>query len=250
MRKRRAAGSYFPYEPRDKQEEFISYIRRELADGSSIAVCAPTGFGKTPAILAGLLPQALKQRRKIIWAVRTGTETDRPIEELKQINSAAQLELFGLSYRGKKDMCLLLRDLKLEADFDDVSFLCKTKERECKYNLNYQNYELQPELFKSPRLYSEILQYCEAREICPYRLQSDLLAFAAVVALNYNYVIDEAISWAMRRKIDYSGSFLVVDEAHNLQAACSNLNSSEISLGTVKHALKEIARFNLSLIHI
>lgn len=144
-------------------------------------------------------------------------------------------------------MCLLLRDLQLseELDFEDASFLCKLKEKECKYSLGYQNYELETELIQKPRLYSEILRYCEELKICAYKLQSDLILYAHLVALNYNYIIDEAISWAMHRKVNYGRSLLVVDEAHNLQAACANLNSN-ITLGTVKQALKEIAQFNSS----
>ncbi|MEM2933919.1 MAG: ATP-dependent DNA helicase [Methanocellales archaeon] len=252
MLKRRLAASYFPYKLREKQEELISFIKQEVAAGKNVVICAPTGFGKTPAILAGLLPKALKEKRKILWAVRTGNETDRPVEELKQINRAVGLELFGLSYRGKKDMCLLLRDLKLseELDFEDASFLCKLKEKECKYSLGYQNYELEPELIQKPRLYSEILRYCENHGICAYKLQSDLILYADLAALNYNYIIDEAISWAMHRKVNYGRSLLVVDEAHNLQAACANLNSNEITLGTVKQALKEIAQFNSRKVEI
>ncbi|MEM3506273.1 MAG: hypothetical protein QW589_03590 [Candidatus Bathyarchaeia archaeon] len=49
------------------------------------------------------MPTALKRGYRIIWAVRTGTETDRPIEELKTICKTFNLEeLFGLSFRGKK----------------------------------------------------------------------------------------------------------------------------------------------------
>lgn len=233
--------SYFPYPLREHQGSFASYIQREVRS-KNVVVNAATGFGKTPAILAALLPLALRQGQKIIWAVRTGNETDRPVEELKVISGKSKRKIFGLSYRGKRDMCLLLRDLKLkgEVEYDDVSFLCKSKQKECRY---LENYERWNGSISSSRLYSEILEYCEEREICPYKFQGDLVYEADVVALNYNYVIDEAISWAMRKKVDYSSAFLVVDEAHNLQNACSNLNSQQITLGTPKHAAKEIASF-------
>lgn len=234
--------SCFPYPLRDHQGNFISYIQHETRN-KNVITNAATGFGKTPAILAALLPLALKHKRKIIWAVRTGNETDRPIEELKVITRNSKRKIFGLSYRGKKDMCLLMRDLKLksEVEHDDVSFLCKSKQRECKYLRNYESWSGR---VSGSKLYSEILEYCEAREICPYKLQGNLVYYADVVALNYNYVIDEAISWAMRDKIDYRTAFLVVDEAHNLQNACSNLNSQQITLGTLKHAIREIASFS------
>jgi DNA excision repair protein ERCC-2 len=79
--------------------DFVSSTAME----KPVCINATTGFGKTPCILSALLPF----RRRIIWAVRTGNESDRPIEELKAIDERASRRFFGLSYRGKKDMCLL-----------------------------------------------------------------------------------------------------------------------------------------------
>lgn len=233
--------TYFPYELREGQLELLSYVREE-ASKRNVVVDAPTGYGKTPLILAALIPLARREGRQIIWAVRTGTETDRPIEELKVIHGKSKGKIFGISFRGKRDMCLLLRDLKIRGELghEDVSFICRTS-KDCRYRLNFLR--LKSSLLRgaagAPRLYSEILKYCEEREVCPYMLQSSLIPYADVVALNYNYILDEAIGWAMRRWISYKESYLVVDEAHNLQKACSNLNSERITLGTLRHASRE-----------
>lgn len=234
--------SYFPYGLREGQLELLSYVRDEV-EGGNVVVDAPTGFGKTPLILAALLPLAQREGRRIIWAVRTGTETDRPIEELKVICREAKARVFGISFRGRRDMCLLLRDLKIrgELEHEDVSFLCRTH-RGCRYRLNFIRLRsiLQREFSGAPRLYSETLKYCEERGVCPYMLQLSLLPYADLVSLNYNYILDEAIGWAMRRLISYRDSYLVVDEAHNLQRACSNLNSDRVTLGTLRSALREL----------
>lgn len=236
---------YFPYKLREYQPEFISYVEEEIKN-KNVIVNAATGFGKTPLILAALLPSAQREGRRIIWAVRTGTETDRPIEELKVVNRLTGKNVFGISFRGKKDMCLLYRDLRLKGDLEheDITFLCRAHKDDCIYleNFNSQPFSFN-ELGDAPQLYSEILKYCEEKSICPYKLQSTLISSADVVALNYNYIINEAISWALRRKINYKNSILVVDEAHNLQNVCSNLNSDKITLGTVRQAIKEIQNF-------
>ncbi|MEM3061121.1 MAG: hypothetical protein QW265_01775, partial [Candidatus Bathyarchaeia archaeon] len=67
--------SYFPYRLRDHQSEFAEYVQNEVRRSKNIVVEAVTGFGKTPLILASLLPIALRDGQRIIWAVRTGTET-------------------------------------------------------------------------------------------------------------------------------------------------------------------------------
>ena len=238
--------AYFPYKLREYQPDFLSYIEREVKH-KNVVVNASTGFGKTPLILAALLPSAQHEGRQVIWTVRTGTETDRPIEELKAISRLAGKKVFGISFRGKKDMCLLRRDLKLkgELEHEDVAFLCKAHKEDCKYRANFDSKApFLDDFAEMPKLYSEILKYCEEKEICPYMLQLSLASSADVVALNYNYVVNEAVSWAMRRRINYKNSFLVVDEAHNLQNACSNLNSDQITLGTVRFAIKEIRDFH------
>ncbi|MEM3406593.1 MAG: helicase C-terminal domain-containing protein [Nitrososphaerota archaeon] len=234
--------SYFPYKLREFQAEFIHYIQKNIKN-RDIIVDAATGFGKTPLILASLLPISLNKKRKILWAVRTGTETDRPIEELKKINNFSDEKIFGLSFRGKKDMCLLWKDLNLkgELEHDDISFLCKLHQKDCKYLLNYKYGKIDLiEIINTPLLYSEILKFCEKEEICPYRLQLDLIPFADVIALNYNYIISKDIGWVLQNRINYSDSFLVIDEAHNLQNVCSNLNSDQITIGTIRNSLKEI----------
>ncbi len=233
--------TYFPYELREGQLEFLSFVRKEVRRGN-VLVDAPTGFGKTPLILAALLPLAQREGRQVIWAVRTGTETDRPIEELKAMKGRDR-RIFGISFRGKRDMCLLLRDLKIrgELEHEDVSYLCRSN-KGCRYRLNFLRIQstLLRGFTEAPRLYSETLKHCERLEVCPYMLQSSLIPYADVVALSYNYVLDEAIGWAMRRWISYREAYLVVDEAHNIQRACSNLNSERVTLGTLRFASREL----------
>lgn len=235
----------FPYRFRKGQEELLKFVQEEVWN-SGVCVNAATGFGKTPVILAALLPFA--ESHRIIWAVRTGNETDRPIEELKVINQRTGSNFFGISYRGKRDMCLLAREAEFDGEltYGDVSFLCKSKRKECRYRLNFEERFPSELLTGGPLLYSEILSLCMDREVCPFLVQRELLSFATVISLSYNYIIDEGMGWSIRREVPFEDAFLVVDEAHNLQHACSNLNSDEITLRTVDRALREVERFDIS----
>jgi DNA excision repair protein ERCC-2 len=238
---------YFPYKPREHQAELINYIQKTLKKVPSVCINASTGFGKTPVILAALLPYVKKFQSKIVWAVRTGTETDRPIEELKVINeylNERNENIFGFSYRGKKDMCLLALDLKLtRTDWTDIAFLCKHRINECRYARNFENFYADERFFENPLLYSEILKLCMDLKVCPYKVQNILLEYADVVSLNYNYIVNEKIRWAIQNKIDFSKSFLIVDEAHNLQNIGGMLTSDTISIRSVKSAQRELEYF-------
>jgi DNA excision repair protein ERCC-2 len=223
----------FPYEFRDDQEEVFRFILEHVEEGP-LLIQAPTGYGKTPVILAALLQLGYR----VIWAVRTGNETDRPVEELLAINRLGPF-FFGLSYRGKRDMCLLARDLRMKGDYQEVSFLCKQRMEECDYYIRLMGAGLEP-LLESPMLYSQILRRCRSLGVCPYYAQREILPAASVVGLSYNYVIDEGMSWSVRRLFPFSESVLVVDEAHNLQQAAGNLNSDEVTLGSLSLARREV----------
>lgn len=228
----------FPYSYREQQKEMQEKIHDEIWN-SNICIHAATGFGKTPVILAGLLPYT--NDYTILWAVRTGNETDRPIEELKTINQESESDFFGLSYRGKRDMCLLAKDKDMgeSPSYSDVSFLCRDQGEGCPYRQELKRVD--PEAVSDdPLLYSEILDLSKNLEVCPYYLQREFLPLADVVSLSYNYVIDENLSWVIKKEVPFQKSFLVVDEAHNLQKAASGLNSDQITLRTLSRSLNEL----------
>jgi len=227
--------SLFPYSYREGQKEAIDEITK-VAGKRPIIFQAPTGFGKTPVVLSSLLLKGFK----ILWAVRTGTETDRPVEELKKINEVFGTEFLGISFRGKKDMCLLALEKMSDANYDEVSYFCSKNRKRCPYYINLQN-----ERFTDVKtmLYSEVLRQSAERRICPYFYQRELAGQANLVSVSYNYVLNEKVSWSLRSAFDYGDSYLVVDEAHNLQFSFMNINSDHITTGSIKRALSELSFF-------
>ncbi len=222
----------FPYPFRRGQREAYEALVRAIGQGRMVCFQAPTGFGKTPLVLAALLDSGYP----IVWAVRTGTETDRPIEELKNFRGPKGPYL-GISFRGKRDMCLLARDkLGEDVDYDDVAYFCSKSRKSCPY---YENLP-RGEPPRGPMLYSEILRMGMSKGICPYYYQREVLPLMDVVSVNYNYILNEKFSWTLRDLVDFREAYLVVDEAHNLQFAAMNLNSDSITSGTVERARAEL----------
>ncbi len=220
----------FPYTLRRGQDELINIV---LENEGFLLINAPTGFGKTPAVLYPLLLRG----EQVIWTVRTGNETDRPIEELKKIGGA-----FGFSLRGKRDMCLLAREYG-SMENDEVQFLCRKKKKECPYYKNLYEEDIF-EFGEKPLLYSEILNLARERGVCPYYLQFHLMDMAQVVSLSYNYVFHSSLIWILRKRFNLRDTTLVVDEAHNLQRIIMNLNHDEITTGSVERAMAEISQFS------
>jgi len=231
----------FPYKFREFQEDFLNFIQLGVSKSKNIIVEAATGFGKTPLILSALIPKVIKKDLKIVWIAKTGSESDRPIEELKVVYKYLNIDFFGFSFRGKKDMCLLLKDLKLsnKVNHEEASLVCEAYRNKCQYRANLEEFNAFEWLIKEPRLYSEILNFCIENKVCPYKIQVLLLNYAKILALSYNYIIDFRINHFMKNKVGFKNSILIVDEAHNLQQAVSEVNSDKITIGTVERALKE-----------
>ncbi len=235
------AVEYFPYKPRRFQRETIASIRSAVEEGRRFCLHAPTGFGKTPVVLAALLPIIEELDGAIIWAVRTGNETDRPIEELKLISR--RKPVFGLSLRGKRDMCPLARDLGVTS-YEGVGTLCRMRRDKCPYHRNLKRLKGE-EIVPPPRplTFSETFELASEMKVCPYFLQIAFLEYSHVISLSYNYILSP-LGWVIRHKVPFRESILVVDEAHNIERAAMELNSKSVTSTTVERALKEVERYD------
>ncbi len=230
---------YFPYKPRHYQKEAIASIRSAVEEGRNFCLHAPTGFGKTPVVLAALLPLIEDMDGSIIWAVRTGNETDRPIEELAIVNRRRRV--FGLSFRGKRDMCLLARELNVKS-YEGVGTLCRIKRDKCPYYRNLKRMRDLP-IPSEPLTFSEVFKIAKKMGVCPYFLQIALLEYSHVISLSYNYILSP-LGWVVRRKVPFRESILVVDEAHNINKAAMEINSKSITSNTVERSLKEAEKYD------
>lgn len=232
----RKAKLRFPYKPRRHQLEVARKIR-DYIRRYHVVLEAPTGFGKTPVVISALLPY-LEKGYKVVWAVRTGNETDRPVEELKVFQEKEGVRVFAISYRGKKDMCLLAKRFGERLDYSEVSYICNRERRKCPYYKKFREH-MDPRLYsgRGALTYTEVFGISEENGICPYFAQRELLKTADIVSLSYNYVVSERLEWTIRKYFPYSEAILVVDEAHNLQNI--NLESDTITEGTMDRALVE-----------
>lgn len=230
-----SALRYFPYTPRPYQGEVLRKLSKSITKWH-VCLHAPTGFGKTPVVLSALMP-LIERGYTVLWAVRTGNETDRPIEELKVMVERLGLDVFGISFRGKRDMCPLARKYG-ELDHSDVTYLCSQRKKNCPYYRNYKRYfDPTPFLDRGPLTYAEVYEVALIEEVCPYFAQRGLAPHADVVSLSYNYVVNPVFEWSLKSLVDLKRTVLVVDEAHNLQRV--ELGSAEITLGTIRRAMRE-----------
>ncbi len=213
---------YFPYVPRPYQKQAWVSVREAAESGDNLFLQAPTGWGKTAVVLSALIGDF-----DVLWIARTGNQVDRPIDELKRINEVFNESFFGLSFRGKREMCLKAGEK--DFDYDAIKYLC----RRCEFN---RDFEL---TIRQPLTFTELKEIAEAEKICPYKLQLKLAPKAELVAFSYNYLLMDL------PVLDVVGTdrVLVVDEAHNIIDAARNIFSARLSAFSIKRAMKECSKF-------
>src|SRR3989344_2709452 len=98
---------YFPYSKiRDVQGNMISDVYNAIKGKKRIIMHAPTGIGKTIAVLAPALSLAIKNNLTIFFLTSRQTQHRIVIDTLKQIKQKFRLDFETVDVIGKKWMCL------------------------------------------------------------------------------------------------------------------------------------------------
>jgi DNA excision repair protein ERCC-2 len=58
---------------------------------------------------------------------------DRSIEEFRVFREKSNARFIAMSFRGKKDMCLLAKEFGETLDYSEVSYICSRERKRCPY---------------------------------------------------------------------------------------------------------------------
>ncbi|ALM75272.1 helicase C-terminal domain-containing protein [Thermococcus barophilus] len=245
-------SDYFPYKSlRPNQEEFISLVDEAVRKGENLIIEAPTGFGKTISVLAGVLPYALSMGFKVVYLARTHKQMDRVIEELKEINKINPVS--GVEFRSRKELCLHSYIQNFAPDAYNAMIVCKNlkKLHKCDYFENVKKKkdefsEIVEYFLNSPSQPIEILSYSNLLELCPYEVTRKVGEKANVIVASYLYMLNPAIRDAFIESlgVDYEDLIVIFDEAHNLPNQAIDVLSDKITLNSITRAVKEAEEYN------
>ena len=247
---------YFPYSvPRPGQLTLIQATQDAVAHGNHLCVEAANGFGKTIAVLSGVLPLLKKDQFGIVYVARTHKQLDRVMVELKSISKSTGAT--GVVLRGRGASCLNPLVRRYAANAQLAMFLCSQLKRtgRCEYFQNFtkktkQNDEYLRRFYHTPLTGLEFRSKCQSEHICPYELSKRLLPLVDVVATTYFQIFDPYINSlffeAFGRSI--TSSVLVLDEAHNLPRIAVEIASAKLSLLTIRQSVKEANKYTLTRI--
>jgi len=234
---------YFPYEEfRGYQRELISKVFNTICDSSILFVEAPSGFGKTIALLTGAIPFIESKNAYLVYVVRTYREIDRVIDEILKISNAKNIRFSEI--RAKREFCineLINENLKKNENFN---LICNelVKNGLCKYFINFKNKinKLYEKLNKEKNLrFTDIINLAINLNICPFELNSISLNFSNIIILTYSsFLNSNLLSQIKELSKKYDKKILIADEAHNIFDFLMEINNFEVNLTRLENELK------------
>jgi DNA excision repair protein ERCC-2 len=197
----------FPFDGmRGGQEEIVGAVARGIWQRDSLLLSAPTGIGKTMAVLYPAVKQSLKLGKKLFYLTSKTLQQDAAVKALELLNDGS---FRVLRIRSKQKMCAHTEMICHE---DFCPFAAKYSEKMGKSGLlttivtsmSYFDPDITFELSKS-------------HEVCPFEVSLELIDQADVIVCDYNYIFDPYVGLkTYQQESDYSDCVLIVDEAHNL----------------------------------
>ena len=252
-----AGAPFMPYEPRGCQMDIITDIRTYLDEGRHVVIESGTGTGKTIVSLAASLEHARRTGKRIVYLVRTITQTDAVMKELRAISKVRPVTGVAVTGRGKS--CPLFRgtDGFEVLPSNVLSMMCEDRRSRsargqaggCRFYDRIDVSMSQIEQFwrSSTPSSDELDRFCERLGVCPYEAKKRLMRKADVVAAPYIQVLNpdirESLMANMDRTGDPGGIVVIVDEAHNFLDAARDTESFVIDGKAVDAALDECQTF-------
>ncbi len=245
---------FFPYGFRKYQDEIVKFVEEAITKKDHVILEAPTGIGKTIAVLAPSLEYAVENNLKVFYLTRTNSQQEQVIKEAKLLRK--NYEFGSVSLQGRNNYCLLMMKEKIiDATPEEFALLCEKKKKDVengKYDscIFYNNYlEKGEELlnFGKRNVFTaqEFIDRALEDEICAYEAIKNLTKDASLIVMPYMYFFDPFIR---SRLLDWSNTnldeiILIVDEAHNLPDFARSLRSLSLSIRSINATDREVREF-------
>jgi DNA excision repair protein ERCC-2 len=218
----------FPHdEPRRYQEDASAAVLRALESKNNLLLSAPTGVGKTAAVLTSLLRFALKRDLRIFWA--SG----------KSAHQRIVADTLRLVLPPDAPFCVLFLMAKEKLCPNEV-FACE--EELCPYSREFsaklrQTGAVEALLRQQFILPDDVARVARENVMCPFELSLQAAAHADFIVGDYNYIFDPRASLRSLLPPNKRKEWiLALDEAHNLYQRARGYFSPSLSMRGLEEA--------------
>jgi Rad3-related DNA helicase len=210
----------FPYPYRKGQKELAQNVYRTIVHQKKLFLEAPTGTGKTLAVLFPAVKAMGEGKAEKIFYLTARTVTSAVADESIELMRGTGLRM--------KNVILTARDKICAIEEPDCNPDSCPRARGHYDRINTALYDL---LTRSDNFNRETIQACaEQYQVCPFELALDISLFSDTVICDYNYVFDPHVY--LRRFFAEGSSrrnyIFLVDEAHNLVDRGRDMYSAEL----------------------
>lgn len=265
---RNLISKFFPYPSfRPFQFDAIKFAYNVIVEGNIGLLSSSCGTGKSISVLTAYF--SAKETDPTIGRLLVLTRTKNQLEiysrELRNVKEISKVEFIASIFKSKKEMCpYASEDPNLEnVSYRDFLQYCKGLKSgvfggSCKYyDRTYSNGGWRPSWLTynaikkirriGPVMPDDIYVLCHRMGLCPYEVTRILARYSDIIIGNYNYILIEAVrgSTLGRAGVRIKDVNCVFDEAHSLPYYASGVLSDELSIRSVRRAIREIERFGL-----
>ena len=237
--------SLFPFPTvREGQKEFMNDVNRAVEGGKILIAHAPTGIGKTVAVLVPALQYAIENDKTVLFLTSKKSQHKIAIDTLRKIKE--RMDLSAVDITSKQSMCP--RAVSVYREFYSLfNEFCKReqKNKRCHYFMKHDEGALRR--IKGEIMHvEELCSWCTTRGICPYKAALDVTKDADVLVCDYNYLFSHDIAERVLEKLEtgLEDIIVVIDEAHNLPGRIRNNLSSELRMKTITETARGIRTTN------
>lgn len=232
----RRDGRVAPAHPewREGQDAIEAASRAAVDGGRHLLLTAPTGVGKTAAVLAGVLRGAARRGLGVYWATSKGTQR-WIVEKTVQAMIAGGTPVRAVTLRSRESACCnrVGQDLRVECTPEACRFAAGHVANTKAFGVVAS---LQPGLADAERVDGAAASFT----VCPYELAVELGAVADLVIGDYNQAFEP--SRPLRRMFDERDWVIVVDEAHQLPDRAMGYGSPALPLALTAPVLGFVDR--------
>jgi len=245
----------FPHDkPREEQLPFLLKVHDIVNRGENLIVHAPTGLGKTAAVLSPCLKYALENNKTIFFLTSRHTQHNIVLETLGKIREKYRKNFSAISIVGKKNLCLQQGIESFSSQ--DLNEYCKSlrDSLSCEFHQNIGSKDsisvgasraLSELQAKSHIAADDSMNVCRNYNVCPYEISAMIAKDAKVIIGDYYYMFHPDIRTFFLKKINKTleDSIIIVDEAHNLPGRVKDLFTARLSSTMLKRAIEEAEKF-------
>ena len=243
----------FPYEPYPCQVTYMDSVIAALQGSTNALLESPTGTGKTLCLLCSTLAwraaeessTGFLQLPRIIFSSRTHTQLAQVAHELRRTAYPVRACTLG----SRAQMCIHPSISKVKGPLQGR--ICSSqgrRQKRCAYWAGYDALQQRGEASLAevdeqiPAVVDveDLVAYGSANTVCPYYLSNALSKRRDVVLTPYNYIIDRKRRKMLEGVVE--GSVVVFDEAHNLDASCTDVISFEVTSRHVRTCIEQDRR--------